>query len=317
MTRALDLFSGAGGFTCGATQAGAVVVWAANHWPEAVDCHAANHPTVAHVTQDLAEMDWTRCPQASLLLASPACQGHSQAGQPARKGTGGNFKPDPVRLRLKGQRDRNTSWAVLAAADTIRPETILVENVADLQRWEAFEAWLGVLQSFGYQTRTHTLNGLHYGGAQDRPRTVVTASLGKPIDLVPSLEAPRCIQDCLDPDDIQENNWTDIGLKSARMLWRMRKAQREAGARCFWANVSESRGRPLDEPFPTATTKSGSQWYLLDGDRGRVLNPREIARSMSFPSTYKLPRARGLAGELLGNAIDVRLARGMVSQALN
>ena len=42
--RAIDLFAGAGGFTVGAIEAGAEVVWAANHWAEAVACHALNHP---------------------------------------------------------------------------------------------------------------------------------------------------------------------------------------------------------------------------------------------------------------------------------
>ena len=80
--------------------------------------------------------------------------------------------------------------------------------------------------------------------------------------------------------------------------------------------MSESRGRRLDEPFPTSTTQSGTQWCLLDGDRVRVLNPREIARSMSFSDHYRLPKNRGLAGKLIGNAIDVRLARGIVGQVM-
>ena len=53
MTRAIDLFAGAGGFTLGATRAGVDVVWAANHWKDAVAVHANNHPTIAHECQDL------------------------------------------------------------------------------------------------------------------------------------------------------------------------------------------------------------------------------------------------------------------------
>jgi len=314
--RAIDLFSGAGGFTTGATLAGADVVWAANHWSAAVACHQANHPGVEHVEQDLAEMDWTLCPEADLLLASPACQGHSQAGQPARKGTGGSHRPDAAKLRAKGQRDRNTAWAVLAAADTLRPERMVIENVTDFARWEAFEAWLGVLRSFGYSTDVQAMNGLNFGSAQDRPRVVITASLGRAIVLDPGSSAGSTIGACLDRDEHPDNRWTAIDSKPARMQPLMAKAQRQAGARCFWANVSESRGRALDEPFPTSTTQSGTQWCLLDGDRVRILNPREIARSMSFPDSYQLPAQRGLAGKLIGNAIDVQFARGIVSQVM-
>ena len=315
----IDLFSGCGGFTTGALQAGAEVVWAANHWTPAVNAHARNHPGVVHVEQNLSEFDWTLAPDCDLLLASPACQGWSQAGQPARQGTGGSHRPSKARARAKGQGDRNTSWAVLAAADTLRPRHIVVENVTDMQdKWGAtFDAWLGVLQSMGYATAVHRLWAHEYGGAQERLRLVVTASLDGPIHLQQTVatDGPT-IGECLQADDDAENRWRDLATMSPRMLPLMRKAQRQAGKRCFWANVSESRGRALDERFPTATTQSGTQWYLLDGERGRILNPREIARSMSFADDYWLPANREVAGKMIGNAIDVAMARNVVGQVL-
>lgn len=59
--------------------AGAEVVWAANHWPVAVEWHAANHPDTVHACQDLHQADWRTVPPHDLLLASPACQGHAKA----------------------------------------------------------------------------------------------------------------------------------------------------------------------------------------------------------------------------------------------
>ena len=57
--RAVDLFAGAGGFSEGARMAGLEVVWAANHWPVAVEWHAANHPdtgatSISHHGQNMA-----------------------------------------------------------------------------------------------------------------------------------------------------------------------------------------------------------------------------------------------------------------------
>ena len=74
--------------------------------------------------------------------------------------------------------------------------------------------------------------------------------------------------------------------------------------------------RPLDGLAPTLTTRCGSQMYLLDRDRCRILNPRELARIQGFPDTYRLPANRDLAGRLIGNAIDVHLARGIMEQLL-
>jgi DNA (cytosine-5)-methyltransferase 1 len=76
--RAIDLFAGWGGFTQGAEEAGAQVVYAANHWPLAVRAHAANHPARRSTSaRTCRQADWTRLPRYDLLLASPACQGHS------------------------------------------------------------------------------------------------------------------------------------------------------------------------------------------------------------------------------------------------
>jgi len=313
---AIDLFAGAGGFSTGANLAGVRTLWAANHWPEAVECHAANHPQTAHACQDLMEADWTQVPDARMLLASPACQGHSQCGQPARKGTGGNSRPDAHAARIKSQRDRNTAWAVLAAADTVRPEFLAIENVPDFARWEAFDAWLGVLRAYGYQTRVQTLRATDYGGAQERDRCVITARLGHAApELAPTWGGPAVtIGECLEADTAPHHRWKPVESKSERMQVRVAKAQREAGSQCLWANVSESSGRPLDGHFPTSTTKSIGQWYVIDGDRMRTLSARELARSMSFPDTYILPRQKALAGAMIGNAIDVRMAQGIVEQ---
>ncbi|HEY0883298.1 MAG TPA: DNA cytosine methyltransferase, partial [Archangium sp.] len=58
--RAVDLFAGAGGWTTGARAAGVRVLMAVNHWPRAVESHAANHPETEHVCQDLALFDHSK-----------------------------------------------------------------------------------------------------------------------------------------------------------------------------------------------------------------------------------------------------------------
>lgn len=104
--RAIDLFAGAGGFSEGARMAECRVVWAANHWQAAVDTHAANHPDTAHACQDLHQADWTQVPAHDLLLASPACQGHT-----------------PARGKERPHHDacRSTAWAVVSALECHRP----------------------------------------------------------------------------------------------------------------------------------------------------------------------------------------------------
>lgn len=109
--KAIDLFCGAGGFSTGAAMAGVQVVWAANHWPAAVQVHANNHPHTAHACQDLQQADWTQVPAHDLLMASPACQGNSRAR--------GKDLPHH-------EAQRSTAWAVVSALECHRPPTAVI-----------------------------------------------------------------------------------------------------------------------------------------------------------------------------------------------
>ena len=66
---AIDLFAGAGGFSTGAVLAGCQVLWAANHWPIAVEWHTTNHPGTVHACQDLQQADFRDAPAHDILLA--------------------------------------------------------------------------------------------------------------------------------------------------------------------------------------------------------------------------------------------------------
>lgn len=304
--KAVDLFSGLGGFTAGATEAGARVLVAANHWDQAVRWHERNHPEVEHLCQDLMECDWTSFPEVDLVVASPSCRGFSECGQPAAR----RYGRKPV---VQHQADRNTAWAVLACLDTLRPRACAVENVPKFQRWPLFPSWCEVLRAMGYHVTVQTVAATDHGCAQDRERTVVLAHQEREVWLEPTGAAAPA-SSCVDLGDHPDHRWMPIASRSARMQWRMRKAQDEAGRRCLWNNVSESRGRRLDEQLPTLTTKSGSQLFLLDGERCRILNPRELARGQGFPEEYQLPKNRELASTLIGNAIPVQLSRAIVEQ---
>jgi DNA (cytosine-5)-methyltransferase 1 len=326
-----DGFCGLGGFTEGARETGRFdVLWAGNHSPLACEWHGANHPETLVACQDLMHVDWRTVPDIrdGIAVFGPACQGYTECGQPARKGKGGSHSPDEHKLRHKHMADRDTIWAVPAALDTLRPSVAVVENVPRLLLWghargyrgqapgPMFVAWCGVLEAMGYHLWWGLRNTRNFGAPQDRERLIVTASQRGTLVIPESNGATSpSIGDCLDPDGFAGNRWQEIASKPERMLWRMRKAQSEAGSRCFWNNVSESRGRPLSDIFPTVTTQSGTQFCLLDAERYRVLNPREIARAQSLPESYLIPSNRGDASKLIGNAIDVRMARHIAEHA--
>lgn len=162
--KAVDLFSGAGGFSTGALMAGVNVVWAANHWPEAVKWHTENHPTANHICQDLHQADWSQVPAHDMMLASPCCQGHSKA-------RGKNSKSHDA--------SRSTAWAVVSAAEYHRQSVVIVENVPEFLKWELYPAWELAMQALGYSLTPYVLDAADHGVPQHRVRLFIVCSRSK------------------------------------------------------------------------------------------------------------------------------------------
>jgi DNA (cytosine-5)-methyltransferase 1 len=116
------LFAGMGGACDGLEWAGFPVHVAINHDPVAVAVHEIRHPHTRHLRCDVFEAD----PRAvcgrrkvNVLHASPDCTHFSVA-------KGGK----PV-----SPRRRSLAWIVCRWAGTVRPETITLENVREIQTW--------------------------------------------------------------------------------------------------------------------------------------------------------------------------------------
>lgn len=296
--KAVDLFAGAGGFSEGARQAGAEVLWAANHWPLAVQWHAANHPYVAHACQDLQQADFTAVPDHDLLLASPSCQGHS----PAR----GKDRPHH-------DAQRATAWAVVTACEVKRPPVAIVENVPSMARWVLYPAWCAALQALGYSLAQLVLDAADSGVAQHRVRLFVVATRSRhPIALElqrrPHVPASTTISMAL-------GRWSPINKpgRSPATLARIAAGRRAFGDRFlapFYGSGSGQTGRSLDRPIGTLTTRA--RWAVIDGDRMRMVQASEGRELMGFPADYALPANEAQAWGLLGNAVAPPVARDLI-----
>lgn len=116
------LFAGMGGGCDGLEDAGFPVHVAINHDPVAVAVHRKRHPHTLHLTCDVFEADpraVTKGRGVRILHASPDCTHFSVAkgGKPVSK------------------RRRSLAWIVCRWAGTVRPETITLENVYEIQTW--------------------------------------------------------------------------------------------------------------------------------------------------------------------------------------
>lgn len=294
--KAVDLFAGFGGFTAGAEAAGVRVVYAANHWPLAVQTHALNHPGARHECQDLRQADWSALPAFDLLLSSPACQGHSRASQPKRR-------PHHDAMRA-------TAWSIVDCADVTQPRAIVVENVLAFKAWRLYPTWRQALETLGYRLTELLVDAARHGVPQRRRRLFVVALRGrKTLHFASPLRAETAFESCL--HDLDPGGWKPVDRAMPGARARIRLAQAKSGRRCLVQHVTGHPGVPLDQAIRTITTKD--HWILVDGDAYRGLTARELLRGMSFPDSYELPDApRTHLIKGIGNAVAPLVARDLI-----
>jgi DNA (cytosine-5)-methyltransferase 1 len=285
---AADLFAGLGGQTEGAEQAGCRVVWAGNHWRSACDIFEANHG-LKPACQDLHQANWSLVPKMELLLASPACTGHT----PAR----GKDRPHHDAAR-------STAWAVVSALECHLPYAFEAENVPAFLRWALFPAWCAAINALGYAINVYQSDAADHGVPQHRVRVFIVGTRSKhPIELrLPKREhvpAARFI-------DFSAGRWSPIHKpgRSLATLRRVEDGRRRFGQRFlapFYGSGSGTTGRSLDRPIGTITTRD--RWAVIDGDRMRMLLPQEARAAFGFRASYVLPGDPKLAMFMLGNCV--------------
>lgn len=298
--KVVDLFAGAGGFSTGAAMAGAEVIWAANHWRAAVDVHQQNHPGAYHACQDLHQADWSQVPKHDILLASPACQGHSKA-----RG----------KERASHDAARATAWAVVSALECHRTPVALVENVPEFLDWALYPAWALALSRLGYRIGKHVVDSADFGVPQERVRAFLVLTRSKAPLKLEFEKRPHVPVDTI--LRWEEGRWSQID-KPGRSPWTAPQARAaqvaNGGERGIFAYYSSerkaARGRLLSRPMGTVTTRA--RFALVRDDQMRMVMAREYLSAMGFPSEYLLPKKEDLAIHLLGNAVVPEVAKNFI-----
>src|SRR6266850_4654873 len=169
--KAVDLFCGAGGLTTGLRQAGYSVVGAVELDALASAAYRANHRNVKLWQRDIRRVTGAEMMrglglqrgQLDLLAACPPCQGFS--GLRTKNGIRQNRDPRNALV-----------MDVLRLTRSMRPKSVILENVPGLARSKRYRTILKGLKALGYHVKWAVLNTVDFGVPQKRRRLVLLAS---------------------------------------------------------------------------------------------------------------------------------------------
>lgn len=156
---AVDLFSGAGGASCGIDAGGFTVAAAVDTNTDALDTHADNLDGYT-LNHDLTDIDCSILPRRArdpvYVHGSPPCQGFSTAND--------SREADDPRNSLV--------FDFIDWVETLQPQLVTMENVTGMTSIETnFMSTIeSAFQDAGYRVSWRTLNSADYGVPQTRRR---------------------------------------------------------------------------------------------------------------------------------------------------
>lgn len=317
----IDLFSGAGGLSCGLVMAGFTPVASVEIMPEAVKTYKYNFvnkkgfnekvETRDIRTQEVKEELYKTIgnQHIDLIVGGFPCQGFSMAGN--------RVISDP----------RNSLYLeMLEIVKNIKPDYVVMENVEGLRTMLDGKVETQIINDYkeiGYEINVTTLNAADYGVAQQRKRVIFIGN--------------RIGNKNYHPKPLYEsNNYKTLGSAIYKFMnidedksinhvftrhteeMKRRLANVPEGSSLF-KNYSDSwKKSPWDKPSCTIKENHGA--VNIHPKLPRVLTAREIAAIQSFPDDFIFQGAKKWQLVQIGNAVPPLLGKAIglsVEKGLN
>ena len=308
---ALDLYSGAGGSSCGARMAGVEVVAAVDSWGLACKTYQDNVPATRLYQRKCENLKLSQVRRdvgpISLLIASPECTSHSCA-----KGNG-----------ARSESSRMTAMQVIKFAESLKPRWIVVENVIQMRYWNRYKEWIARLKKLGYKIEERVLDAADFGVPQSRRRLFILCDRkGKPPQM--SRSGKRKIRPARSIIDVN-GTYTYSALYDSRRakatLVRARRAVATLGRRTpfllvYYGSDGPGGWQRLSVPLRTITTLDRFAYVRRKNGRHemRMLQVPELKKAMGFPENFKLKHGtRRDQIHLMGNAVCPPVMRAIVT----
>lgn len=347
----IDLFSGAGGMTLGAKQAGIDVRFAVELDKHACLTYQHNNKSVTLFNDDICNLSIIPLKRDKdeplVVFGGPPCQGFSTSNQRTRSSNNSN------------------NWLYKEFFRVVKmfkplPEWVVFENVkgfSDTENGIFLNKVLSELEALGYTITSGILNAVDFGVPQRRNRFFAIASLqGIEVNFekfktsntttvqcaisdLPNLEVGssknwrpykdlRCSNYAQSlRGDLEECPNHEVSKNSTIVVERYKHIPQGGN----WQNIPEhlmqnykDRTRchtgiyhRLKESEPSIVIGNYRKNMLVHPTQDRGLSVREAARLQSFPDWFEFKGSIGFQQQQVGNAVPPMLAKGVFEAILH
>lgn len=308
----IDLFSGAGGLSCGLVMAGFTPVASVEIMPEAIQTYKNNFSHIKDFKENITSSDIRDANVKSSLIESVKnkhihlisggfpCQGFSMAGH-----------------RIVCDSRNSLYLEMLHIVSEVKPDFIVMENVEGLRSMlngEIEKKIISDYKNIGYDINVTTLNAADYGVPQTRKRVIFIGNrLGlKNYHPKPFLTRAnyKTVKDGIERFlNLKENKEINhiFTKHSKEMLNRMKDL--EVG-KSLYGNYSDA-WKKVAWDKPSCTVKENHGGVNIHPILNRAMSPRELAALQSFPDDFIFYGSKKWQLVQIGNAVPPLLGKAV------
>ena len=336
----IDLFSGAGGMSCGLEMAGWTCLLGIDHDRAAIETFQYNHPQAQTIAGDIREISIQQIKasidykKVDLICGGPPCQGFSTIGQNDHKD------------------ERNfLFFEFLRIVEALEPDYIIVENVTGLLSKRNENVLREIIKSFtdlGYTIDVKVLSAHHYGVPEKRRRTIFLGNRFGVKNIYPDhifRDSEENYQDLPLPrnvgwafDNLLESNGeilnhdikrsqiaNNLEIERISHIPEGKSVRYEKDQLAYlpeslwfdvdWSSIHEERFREAKlnrlDRYDCANTINTSRTTYYHPVENRYLTAREAAAIQSFPANYFFCGTLTQQWRQIGNAVPPLLAKAL------